>query len=151
MQSCCGYANRNGMRQAEKNLIDILICDTREEYNFPHDKRFANYMYSTWGRYDLCIRILQRENYFDPYLLRSELELSDRQINNCLGDLIAEGWVDNCIGSDGCSCNYRKSGRLKYKCIRAGEPMRIFWRGYTDWFLKTTDELLAPHTLRKGN
>ena len=108
-------------------------------------------MYSTWNRYDLCIRILQREDFFDPYLLRSELEISDRQINNCLGDLIAEGWVDNCNDPDHYCCTYTKSCRLKYKCIRAGEPMRMFWSGYTDWFLKTYDKLIAPRTLRKGN
>ena len=61
------------MRQTEKNLIDILICDLRGGYDFPHDRRLVNYMYSTWNRYDLCIRILQREDFFDPYLLRSEL------------------------------------------------------------------------------
>ena len=117
----------------ERRLLDMIIEDMSADYDFPHDKRLVNYIYSTWNRYDLALRLLQRPDWFDPYNLNSELEITDRQIKNCLAEMIAEGWVEHCGGCD--LCHYRKT-RIKYKCIRAGKPMRDFWSGFSDWWFR---------------
>ena len=64
----------------ERRLLDMIIEDMSADYDFPYDKRLVRYIYSTWNRYDLALRILQRSDWFDPYNLSCELEITERQI-----------------------------------------------------------------------
>lgn len=124
------------MSMYSTRLLAMFTEDMACDYDFKNN-RLSNYVFSTMKRYHLALAILNEVDHFDPSILNSQLDLSTRQLNTCLSEMIAEGWVENCKDHSYLNGN---GTRQKYKCIRAAKPLRDFWEDFSIYWLKLSDK-----------